>query len=48
MEKESNNEKQPYSKPTLVSYGNADELILGGMSAGDEGSGPQTTLFKPG
>ena len=47
MEKVRNNEKQPYSKPTLVSYGNADELILGGTSAGNEGTGPQTTLFKP-
>ena len=44
--KEKEKEKKHYSKPLLLNYGNADQLILGGTSAGDESTGPQTSLFK--
>ncbi len=44
--KQQEKQKKRYSKPKLVSYGNADDLILGGTSSGDESSGPQTSLYK--
>ncbi len=44
--KQKEKQKRIYSKPKLVSYGNADQLILGGTSAGDESAGSQGSLFK--